>query len=46
MKEQENETFFKKMMNDEEFYYEYIKYNKNWKNIIMINPDKSVNQIF
>ncbi len=29
-------------MSDEEFYYEYIEHNEDWKNIIMINPNESV----
>jgi len=32
-------------MNNEEFYYEYIEYNENWENIIMINFNKSTNQV-
>ena len=32
-------------MSDEEFYYEYTEHSENWKNIIMINPDKSVSQV-
>ncbi len=33
-------------MSDEEFYYEYTEHSENWKNIIMINPDESVSQVF
>ena len=46
MKEQEDETFSEKIISDEEFYYEYTEHNEDWENIIMINPDESVSQVF
>ena len=48
MEEQTDETFSKRTVSDsdEELNHEYTEFNKDWKDVITINPDDSTSQIF